>query len=80
LVGSASSKYLTRRSNAMKRMAEGRVFGAQQTWEWNQDATGQACAYVRADATGILMQGATLGKPSDAGVHLRTLYRSDADQ
>jgi hypothetical protein len=40
-----------------ERLQAGEVFGPKQTWEWNKDATGQSCAYVSLDATGILMQG-----------------------
>lgn len=36
---------------------EGKVFGKARTWAWHTDATGQTCAYVSLDATGILMQG-----------------------
>jgi hypothetical protein len=40
-----------------QRLHQGEVFGPKQTWKWNQDATGQSCAYISLDATGILMQG-----------------------
>jgi Uncharacterised protein family (UPF0236) len=40
-----------------KRLAAGEVFGAAETWNWPKDAAGRTCAYVSADATGILMQG-----------------------
>jgi hypothetical protein len=38
-------------------LEQGQVLGASETWDWNRDATGQPCAYVSLDATGILMQG-----------------------
>jgi hypothetical protein len=38
-------------------LTQGKVFGASEPWDWNRDATGQPCAYVSLDATGILMQG-----------------------
>lgn len=40
-----------------KRLAAGEVFGPPEEWDWHRDATGQRCAYVSLDATGILMQG-----------------------
>jgi hypothetical protein len=40
-----------------RRLDDGAVFGASQPWSWHADATGQTCAYVSLDATGILMQG-----------------------
>jgi hypothetical protein len=33
------------------------TFTPEQPWPWHWDATGQACAYVSVDATGVLMQG-----------------------
>jgi hypothetical protein len=39
------------------RLQAGEGFGPKQDWQWNRDATGQRCAYVSVDATGILMQG-----------------------
>jgi hypothetical protein len=46
------------------RLQAGAVFGPKTTWEWHRDATGQRCAYVSLDATGILMQGEG-GAPAD---------------
>jgi hypothetical protein len=40
-----------------KHLQAGAVFGPKATWAWHADATGQTCAYVSLDATGILMQG-----------------------
>jgi hypothetical protein len=40
-----------------ERLAAGEVFGPPEEWDWHRDATGQRCAYVSLDATGILMQG-----------------------
>lgn len=45
-----------------KQLQQGQVFGKPRTWEWNRDATGQTCAYVGVDATGILMQGPNASK------------------
>jgi hypothetical protein len=38
-------------------LEQGAVFGSKQMWNWHKDRTGQTCAYVSLDATGILMQG-----------------------
>jgi hypothetical protein len=40
-----------------ERRQRGEVFGAARAWAWHRDAAGQTCAYVSADATGVLMQG-----------------------
>lgn len=40
-----------------EQLQAGAVFGPKAAWPWNADATGQSCAYVSLDATGILMQG-----------------------
>jgi hypothetical protein len=37
--------------------AAGRVYGAAAAWDWQADATGQRCAYVSLDATGVGQQG-----------------------
>jgi hypothetical protein len=50
-------------------LAGGQVFGPPADWDWNADHTGQTCAYVSVDATGILMQG-----PNGAKVDGRMVY------
>jgi hypothetical protein len=50
-------------------LGEGQLFGPKQTWPWHRDASGQTCAYVSLDATGILMQG-----PGGAKVEGRMVY------
>ncbi len=40
-----------------QRLAQGAVWGEATVWRWHTDATGRSCAYVSADATGVLMQG-----------------------
>lgn len=37
--------------------AAGRTYGAASSWQWYKDATGQTCAYVSLDATGVGQQG-----------------------
>ena len=38
-------------------LAAGTTFGAAAVWDWQADATGQRCAYVSVDATGVGQQG-----------------------
>jgi hypothetical protein len=57
-----------------ERLQAGAVFGPKQTWEWNQDATGQSCAYVSLDATGILMQGEGGAKADGRMVSVGMIY------
>jgi hypothetical protein len=57
-----------------QRLQAGEVFGAKQSWEWNRDATGQRCAYVSLDATGILMQGDGGGKADGRMVTVGMIY------
>lgn len=40
-----------------QRLAAGQTFGPARDWAWSADATGQTCAYVSADLTGVGMQG-----------------------
>src|SRR5262249_31791001 len=42
--------------------AAGTVFGPPAGWDWHRDASGQTCAYVSVDATGVLMQGPQAAK------------------
>jgi hypothetical protein len=42
---------------AKKERASGRTYGARCRWQWHTDATGQRCAYVSLDATGVGQQG-----------------------
>jgi hypothetical protein len=37
--------------------AQGRTYGPATAWEWHADATGQRCAYLSLDATGVGQQG-----------------------
>ncbi len=57
-----------------QRRRQGAVFGPQQTWDWNRDATGQRCAYVSLDATGILMQGRHGAKADGRMVYVGMIY------
>lgn len=63
-----------------ERLQAGEVFGPKQTWEWNQDATGQSCAYVSLDATGILMQGEGGAKAEGRMVSVGMIYNPQPRQ
>jgi hypothetical protein len=52
----------------------GQVFGAPSPWDWHTDATGQRCAYVSVDATGILMQGPGARKSEGRMVYVGMVY------
>lgn len=55
-------------------LGEGQVFGASEAWTWNLDATGQPCAYVSLDATGILMQGPEGAKADGRMVNIGMVF------
>lgn len=40
-----------------EQLARGDTFGPPVEWDWHEDATGQTCAYVSIDATGVGQQG-----------------------
>jgi hypothetical protein len=63
-----------------QRLRQGDVMGAKETWQWNQDATGQSCAYVSLDATGILMQGDGGGKADGRMVSVGMVYNPQPRQ
>jgi hypothetical protein len=50
-------------------LQRGAVFGPSAEWDWNADLAGKTCAYVSADATGVMMQG-----PNGAKVEGRMVY------
>jgi hypothetical protein len=55
-------------------LEEGKVFGPKSQWQWHRDATGKTCAYVSADATGILMQGENGSKVDGRMVNVGMIY------
>ena len=57
-----------------ERLASGATFGPAQTWNWNKDATGQTCAYVSLDATGIMIQGPAGAKAEGRMVTVGMIY------
>jgi len=52
----------------------GTVLGQAGGWKWNKDLTGQTCAYVSVDATGILMQGPDGAKADGRMVTVGMVY------
>lgn len=57
-----------------ERLQEGAVFGAGPPWQWNRDATGQSCAYLSLDATGVMMQGPQAAKADGRMVWVGMVY------
>jgi hypothetical protein len=57
-----------------QRRAAGAVFGPKAAWSWNRDAAGRTCAYVSADATGVLMQGPGGAKAEGRMVTVGMIY------
>jgi hypothetical protein len=55
-------------------LSRGEVFGPQADWDWNADTAGKTCAYVSADATGILMQGPNGAKADGRMVYVGMVY------
>jgi hypothetical protein len=58
----------------------GKVFGNAKPWDWNKDVSGQTCAYVSLDATGILMQGAQGAKAEGRMVYVGMIYNPQPRQ
>jgi hypothetical protein len=56
------------------RLAAGAVFGRASPWAWNRDAAGRTCAYVRLDATGVLIQGPGGAKAEGRIVYVGMIY------
>ena len=52
----------------------GTVFGPSCEWKWHRDLTGQTCAYISVDATGILMQGPHGAKADGRMVNVGMVY------
>lgn len=63
-----------------RRLQAGDVFGAAPRWEWHRDATGQSCAYVSLDATGILMQADGGGQAEGRMVTVGMIYNPQPRQ
>lgn len=53
---------------------KGNVFGPSQPYDWHKDASGQTCAYISLDATGILMQGDAGAKVDGRMVYVGMIY------
>jgi hypothetical protein len=63
-----------------QRLQQGAVFGPQRRWEGNVDATGQRCADVSLDATGVLMQGPEGAKADGRMVYVGMIYHPQPRQ
>lgn len=67
-----------------KRLGEqlqcGTLFGDAERYQWHQDATGQTCAYLSLDATGILMQGEEGAKADGRMVNVGMIYNPQPRQ
>ena len=57
-----------------ERLEQKVVFGEAKAWEWNRDHTGQKCAYISVDATGIMMQGPDGAKADGRMVYVGMVY------
>jgi hypothetical protein len=56
------------------RLAAGETFGEARAYAWHRDRTGQTCAYVSVDLTGILMQGPEGAKAEGRMVSVGMVY------
>jgi hypothetical protein len=63
-----------------RRLDEGAAFGVRRPWSWHADATGQTCAYVSLDATGVLMQGPGGAKVDGRMVQVGMIYNPQPRQ
>jgi hypothetical protein len=57
-----------------------KVFGPKAVWDWHHDASGQSCAYVSLDATGIMMQGPRGAKVDGRMVYVGMIYNPQPRQ
>lgn len=57
-----------------QQLEAGATFGPAKTWDWHKDATGQSCAYVSLDATGIMIQGPVGAKAEGRMVTVGMIY------
>ncbi len=58
----------------------GAVFGKAERWEWHKDVSGQTCAYISLDATGILMQGDEGAKAEGRMIYVGMIYNPQPRQ
>ena len=54
----------------------GTTFGPAQTWPWNKDATGQTCAYVSLDLTGVPQQASGGGEAESRMPYVAMVYNA----
>ncbi len=55
-------------------LVAGTVFGPPSPYDWHHDRTGQTCAYISIDATGIQMQGPGGAKADGRMVYVAMIY------
>jgi len=62
--------------------AEGQTQGPSQAWQWQRDASGQTCAYVSLDHTGVRQQGPGGSRADGKMMPVAMVYnpRSDHDE
>jgi hypothetical protein len=63
-----------------QQLEQGQVFGPNQVWDWHRDASGQTCAYVSLDATGVMMQGVHGGKSEGRMATVGMIYNPQPRQ
>jgi hypothetical protein len=60
--------------------AAGKWFGPATVWPWHKDATGQSCAYVSIDATGVMMQGPEAAEAEGRMAYVAMIYNPQPRQ
>jgi hypothetical protein len=61
-------------------LQSGSVFGEAEPYDWHQDASGQTCAYISLDATGIMMQGDAAAKVDGRMVNVGMIFNPQPRQ
>lgn len=62
-----------------KLLAEDRLLGESQEWEWQRDAEGHRCAYVSIDATGVPHQGPRGAKAEGRMAYVGMVYNANSE-
>ncbi len=55
-------------------LADGKVFGDSDSWDWHKDADGRTVAYVSTDATGVGIQGPKAAKAEGRMINIGMIY------
>jgi hypothetical protein len=61
-------------------LQSGNVLGEAEPYDWHQDASGQTCAYISLDATGIMMQGDAAAKVDGRMVNVGMIFNPQPRQ